>query len=72
MKTFSTGHCYDQFRKEHPDNQTSEGWRIRSAEHFQQKFNRNVFKKTADEKQELKNRMYRYPSKHGAPVPPNN
>jgi hypothetical protein len=72
MKTTSLGHSYDQYRKEHPDQQTSEGWRIRTAEHFRSKFSREVFKKTAEEKQELKTRMYKYPSKHGAPVPPNN
>lgn len=71
MRTVSTSHVYDQYRKEHPDKQTSEGWQIRMADHFQEKFSHEVFKKTAEEKQMLKTRMYAYPSKHGAPVPPN-
>jgi hypothetical protein len=69
MKSVSTSHAYDQYRREHPDKQTSEGWRIRQAEHFLTKFNPAVvFKMTPEEKAELKTRMYSFPNKNHTPV----
>lgn len=36
------------------------------------KISREVFRKTDAEKQELKDRMYKYPNKNHAPIYPNN
>ncbi len=62
-------HSYDHFRGQ---KDTSEYARLQEINHFTTKISHEIFKKTPAEKQELKTRMYAYPSKHGAPVPPNN
>ncbi len=68
MKSISISHVYDQYRREHPDKQSSEGWRIRQAEHFHTKFSPEVYKKTPEEKALLKTRMYAFPNKNHTPV----
>lgn len=51
----------------------SERVHLEQIDHFQQKIKRSeMFKTTPEEKLELAKRMINYPSKNGAPVPPNN
>lgn len=69
MKTVSTTHAYEQYRNQ---KDCSEYVHLQMINHFQHKLSFEVFQKSPEEKQILKTRMYAYPSKHGAPVPPNN
>lgn len=56
----------------HFSNGTSELAHAEELNHFQLRFNRaRYFKQTESERRELNRRMRRYPSKNGAPVPPN-
>ena len=68
MKTISTSHSYDQYRK---DKDSSEGARMREIDHFTTRISAEVFRKSPQEKQETKTRMYKYPNKRHCPIYPN-
>lgn len=62
-------HSYDQFKGQ---KDSSEHSRLQEINHFTDKISHEVFRKTPEEKQLLKTRMYAYPNKNHCPVPPNN
>lgn len=65
MKSISTGHAYDHFRN---DKGSTEYLRLQEINHFTTKISAEVFKKTPEEKQLLKTRMYAFPNKNHTPV----
>ena len=69
MKTISTVHSYADHCKS-PG--TSEHAHMADLNHFQTKISAEVFRKSSAERAELATRMAAYPSRNGAPVPPNN
>ncbi len=68
MKTFKA-HPYSLFKR---DESSSERAHLLELDHMMEKVSAERFKQTPKEKEELKKRMYAYPNKNHAPIPPNN